>query len=64
MTSPASGVLGVEVWCALERGDLKGEDKGFSFQVNDNDLTMIISGQRQGLALQFSPQSLSWEATL
>ena len=61
MTSPAPGVTGAEAQRVREHGDLQGEDEGLSRPTHP---TMIISSQRQGLALQFSPQALSWEGTL
>ena len=61
MTSPALGITGDEAWCIRKRDDLQGKDEGLSWATHP---TTIIPGQRQGLALQFSPQTLSWEATL
>ena len=61
MTSPALGVTGAEARHVQECDDLQGEDQGPSRPAHP---TMIISRQRQGLALQFVTQALSWEATL
>ena len=47
-TSPASGVIGAEAWQAQEHDNLQGEDEGLP---GPTHLTMIISGQWQGLAL-------------
>ena len=61
MTSPTLGVTRAEARRVRERGDLQREDKGLSRPTHP---TTIIPGQGQGLALQFLPQALSWEATL
>ena len=55
MTSPASGVTGAEARRVRERGDLQGEDQSLPRSTHP---TTIIPGQRQGLALQFAPQTL------
>ena len=60
-TSPVSGVTGAEAQHVQARSDLQREDKGLSRPTHP---TTIIPGQRQGLALRFSPQALSWEVAL
>ena len=61
MTSPAPGVTRVEARRVRKRGDLQGEDQGLPRLTHP---TMIILGQRQGLALQLTPQALPWKAAL
>ena len=61
MTSPASGVTRVQARCVRECDDLQGKDQGLPRPTHP---TTIIPGQRQGLALQFTPQTLPGKAAL
>ena len=60
-TSPAQGLTRAEARWVRERVDIEVEDEGLSWPTHP---TTVISGQWQSLALKFSPQDLSWEATL
>ena len=61
MTSPAPGVTRIEARRVRERGDLQREDQGLPRPTHP---TTIIPDRRQGLALQFPPQTLPWKAAL
>ena len=60
-TSQASRVTAAEARRIWERGDLQREDQGIPQPTHP---TTIIPGQRQGLALKFTSQALSWKAAL